>query len=114
VRFATVRAVRDDVFAAFEPWKGTDEVKDTQDAIATIRTQGETLAVLRAFTTEELAILFKMSWVELEEGEPSVRFRKSEFLKCERSRLRRPDVEVVALDGAEVPLTKRDRAVLGV
>jgi hypothetical protein len=28
--------------------------------------------------------------------------------------LRRPDVETVAVDGEMVPLTKRDRAVLGV
>jgi isoleucyl-tRNA synthetase len=110
VRFGVVRGVRDDVFAAFEMWKGTDEVKDTQDAIATVTEDAATLETLRAFDPYELANLFKMSWVDLLQGDPGVSFRKSTFLKCERSRLRRPDVEVV--DG--VPLTKRDRAVLGI
>jgi len=97
------------VFAAFEQWKGTDDVKDSQDAIVTISELGGTLRTLQTFESAELAILFKMSGVELLEGDPSVSFRKSPYLKCERSRLRRPDVEMV--DG--VPLTKRDRAVVG-
>ncbi len=114
LRFATLRGVRDDVFAAFERWKGTDGVKDSQDAVATIAESAEVLASLRTFEPYNLANLFKMSWVELSEGTPSVAFRKSEFEKCERSRLRRPDVELVAINGAMIPLTRRDRAVLGV
>jgi isoleucyl-tRNA synthetase len=113
-RFATLLGVRADVFAAFERYKGTDDVKDSQDAVATIAEGPEVLAVLRSFETDELANLLKLSWIELAEGEPTVTFRRSEFLKCERSRLRRPDVETVAVDGEMVPLTKRDRAVLGV
>ena len=109
VRFAALRGVREDVFGAFETWKGTDGVKDTQDAIATISDSAEVLQNLRTYDPYELANLFKMSGVELSEGTPGVSFRKSDFLKCERSRLRRPDVEMVG----EVPLTKRDRAVLG-
>jgi isoleucyl-tRNA synthetase len=108
-RYSAIWTVREDVFAAFEQWKGTDGVKDSQDAIVTIAESGVTLRVLQTFGTEELAILFKMSWVELEEGEQAVRFRKSPFLKCERSRIRRPDVELVG----EIPLTKRDRAAVG-
>jgi hypothetical protein len=50
-----------------------------------------------------------MSWVELSEGPRQIEFRASDFLKCERSRLRRPDVQTV--DG--VALTARDRKVLG-
>jgi isoleucyl-tRNA synthetase len=113
-KFSTIRGVREDVFAAFEPWKGSEGVKDSQDAVAILTEKGAALETLRALDPYELANLFKMSWVELEEGEPSVTFRKSEFLKCERSRLRRPDVETVVVDGAEIPLTRRDRAVLGV
>ncbi|AIE83473.1 isoleucine--tRNA ligase [Fimbriimonas ginsengisoli] len=114
VRFAVLKAVRDDVFAAFEPWKSPETVKDSQDAIASVTLKGQPLETLRTFETYELANLFKMSWVELNEGEPSVSFRRSEFLKCDRSRLRRPDVETVVVDGAEISLTRRDRAVLGV
>jgi isoleucyl-tRNA synthetase len=110
VRFGALRGVRDDVFAQFEIWKGTEGVKDSQDVIATISESPEVLETLRGFGEYELANLFKMSWIELREGPPSVSFRKSDFLKCERSRLRRPDVELV--DG--VPLTKRDRTVLGI
>ena len=108
-RYSTIWTVREDVFAAFEQWKGTDGIKDTQDAIVTIFETGVTLRVLQTFGTEELAILFKMSGVELKEGEQAVEFRKSPYLKCERSRLRRPDVEMVG----EIPLTKRDRAAVG-
>jgi hypothetical protein len=53
-----------------------------------------------------------MSWIELSEGEPAVTFRKSEFLKCERSRLRRPDVSMITIGGEQVPLTLRDKTVL--
>ncbi len=108
-RFASVWAVREDVYALFEQWKGTDDVKDSQDAIVTITESGGTLETLQTFSVAELAILFKMSDVELVDGEASASFRKSPYLKCERSRLRRADVELV--DG--VPLTKRDRAVVG-
>ncbi len=108
-RFSTVWGVREDAFAEFEQWKGTDGIKDTQDVIVTITEDAGTIAILKAFEAHDLAILFKMSEVELKEGEPSVTFIKSPYLKCERSRIRRPDVELV--DG--VPLTKRDRAAVG-
>jgi isoleucyl-tRNA synthetase len=119
-RFAAVEAARNDAFAAFEPFKGTEGVKDSQDAILTLSAQGELLDLLRTFSAEELAILFKVSWVELIEGEPSVQYRKSEYPKCERSRLRRPDVESVTATTPQglvlenVFLTARDRRVLGV
>jgi isoleucyl-tRNA synthetase len=107
-RFATLLAVRGRVFAAFEAWKAEAGVKDSQDAIASITDSASTLDVLRSFG-EDLPNLMKMSWIELSEGQPGVSFRKSEFAKCERSRLRRPDVELAV----GVPLTARDRRVLG-
>ena len=108
-RFATIWGVREDVFVAFEQYKGTDGIKDSQDVIVTITEEAGTLETLKTFETQELAILFKMSWVVLKEGEPSVTFEKSPYLKCERSRIRRPDVEMVG----DIPLTKRDRAAVG-
>lgn len=113
-RFASLLGVRADVFAAFERFKGTDDVKDSQDAIATITEGAEVLAVLQSFAPGELANLLKLSWVELAEGEPQITFRRSEYLKCERSRLRRPDVALVTIEGEQVALTERDRTVLGV
>lgn len=111
--FALLARVRADAFVQFEAWKnGEGGVKDTQDAIVTIADQPEVVATLRELDPNDLANWFKMSWVELTEGEPSVSFRVSEYAKCERSRLRRPDVEpVAAADGAL--LTARDRRVLG-
>lgn len=114
VRFSTLRGVRDDVFAEFEKWKGTDGVKDSQDVVINLVESAEVVKSLEAFGPFELANLFKASAVELSVGEPSVTFGRSDYLKCERSRLRRPDVELVHYQGEEVALTKRDRAVLGV
>jgi len=108
-RFEEILALRSRVFAEFEPWKAASEIKDSQDVAASIHEQGAALDLLRSFSTEELSNYLKMSWITLEEGPFEVAFHKSEYLKCERSRLRRPDVEEV--DG--VPLTARDRKVLG-
>lgn len=107
-RFAKMLAARAAVFAEFEKFKQTGEVKDSQDAIVSLTDSQEEVEVLRSFG-EDLALYFRMSWVELEVGEPSMRFRVSEFLRCERSRLRRPDVQEV--NG--VALSRRDRQVLG-
>jgi isoleucyl-tRNA synthetase len=115
-RFASLLATRSRVFATFEGWKQGAGVKDSQDVAATITETGIDLEVLKSFTTEDLATYFKMSWVELAEGIPAAQFRVSDYPKCERSRLRRPDVLPVKLPDAEqpVPLTARDRKVLGV
>lgn len=107
-RFAVLRQVRNGVFGAFEPWKGEAGVKDSQDVIATLAETGETLEMLRSFG-DDLPNYLKMSGVELSDGPSSATFRLSTDLKCERSRLRRPDVEVV--DGTA--LSARDRKVLG-
>jgi isoleucyl-tRNA synthetase len=111
-RFAALIKIRDVVNAGFEAFKAGGEVKDSQDAIAKITTDEESLALLRSFDPGELAVLFKMSWMELKGGPPSLTFERSPYLKCQRSRLRRPDVELVHLNGEEVPLTARDRRVL--
>lgn len=108
-RFSELLAVRADVNAAFEQWKVGAELKDSQDATVALKVEVGTLELLGSFRIEELANYFKMSWVTLGEGPPSIEFAKSQYLKCERSRLRRPDVELVG----ETPLTTRDRLVLG-
>ncbi|MEA2552162.1 MAG: isoleucyl-tRNA synthetase [Fimbriimonadaceae bacterium] len=114
-RFATLLEIRARVFAVFEGWKQAAGIKDSQDVIATLSEAGNDLEVLKSFTSEELATYFKMSSVELREGPSGVQFKPSEYLKCERSRLRRPDVELVAVPGADqpVPLTARDRRAIG-
>lgn len=112
LRFAALLSARSDVFAAFEAWKAGAEVKDSQDAIVTIATDPDTAALLLSFG-EDLPNLFKFSSVEVLAGSHSISFAKSPFAKCERSRLRRPDVAEVVWEGRKVPLTARDRKVLG-
>lgn len=107
-RFAAMLAHRAGVFAEFELWKAQSGVKDSQDVVVTVHEQGETLELLQSFASD-LAILYKVSEVRLIQGESAVSFEQSSYLKCERSRLRRPDVELV--DG--VALSARDRQVLG-
>ena len=113
-RFAALIQIRDEINGAFEAFKATGEVKDSQDTIVTVTTTGEPLTLLRSLSSEELALLFKMSEVEVHEGASALGFKKSPYLKCQRSRLRRADVEPVEIDGQAVPLTKRDRQVLGI
>ena len=115
-RFAALLDIRATLFAALETWKAQASVKDSQDVIATITEAGNDLEVLRSFTTEDLPTYFKLSWVELEEGPKGVQFRLSDYPKCERSRIRRPDVQAVTLPDSKepVPLSARDRKVLGV
>lgn len=113
-RFAALIGERADAFAVFEPWKAENGVKDSQDVVLSISAEGETYQLLKSFDADELANYFKMSWVELSEGAESFTFRKSEFEKCERSRLRRPDVQQVQIDGESHFLTVRDRRAVGI
>jgi isoleucyl-tRNA synthetase len=97
---------------AFEPWKGTDGVKDRQDAFATIVADADTIQRLAEFG-EDLPTFLRLGGVELAEGPAEIRFRPSPYEKCARSRIRRADVENVSVDGELVPLSRRDREVLG-
>lgn len=107
-RFAALLEFRSAAFAAFEVWKSQSDIKDSQDAILKITTDPENAAVLRGFG-DDLALYFKMSWVEIAEGETAFAFAQSPYPKCERSRLRRPDV--LEVNGHF--LTARDRRALG-
>ncbi len=114
VLFATLKGVRDEVFIRFEAWKSEGHVKDSQDATVKLTVDVDVHRWLSQIEAYDLANLFKMSWVELHLGNFNAEFAVSTYLKCERSRLRRPDVEEVEVDGAMIPLSKRDRAVIGV
>jgi isoleucyl-tRNA synthetase len=100
---------REEIFQKLEAWKTEQGIKDSQDVLVQIEADKETCDKLSSFA-EDLPNLLRVSWVELKEADSTAfRFDKSPYLRCERSRLRRPDVEEV--NG--VPLTKRDRRVLG-
>jgi isoleucyl-tRNA synthetase len=99
---------RERLYAAMELWKSEGNAKDTQDILVKVTSTAETVDMLRGFG-EELPTLLKVSWIELSVGEDEqYSFEPSPYLKCERSRLRRPDVEMVG----GIPLSKRDRTVL--
>jgi len=112
-RVEALLSVRGEVFAAFDKWREDKDTKDSQDiaVVATIDPgQFEHIATLEL----DLPNLFKMASVELKPGAPSAEFSVSPFEKCARSRLRRADVQVVEYQGEQVPLSARDRAVLGI
>ncbi len=111
--FADLIDLRGRIFTEFEQWRGTDEVKDSQDAVLYLTQLAADVEVLNGFSLEDLATFLKVSWVHLDSGDEAISFKKSAYLKCERSRLRRPDVVEVEVEGAMVPLTARDRKVLG-
>ncbi len=106
-RYASLLAVRDWVFVEFEGWKSSSNAKDPQDVAAVLTLDEAAVETLSGFGPE-LPNLLKLSWVELRKGNRSIEFRPSPYAKCERSRIRRPDVEPV--DG--VPLCARCRKVL--
>jgi isoleucyl-tRNA synthetase len=100
--------LREEIFQKLESWKTEQGIKDSQDVLVKIDADKETCDKLVSFA-DDLPNLLRVSWVELQESDDTAfRFEKSPYLRCERSRLRRPDVEEV--NG--VPLTMRDRRVL--
>jgi isoleucyl-tRNA synthetase len=107
-RFAALLAARSSIFTAFETWKATSGVKDSQDVVVTYSVSESVVAQLKAFDPAELATLLKVSWIELVSGDAPISFAASPYNKCERSRLRRPDVT----ETGGVLLTARDQKVL--
>lgn len=108
-QFATLIALRSQLNTDFEGWKASAGLKDSQDATVHIRANEHLYGVLSAFGSAELSLLLKFSWITFEQGEDGFTFAHSPYEKCERSRLRRPDVSEV--NG--IALTARDRQVLG-
>lgn len=106
-RFSALLEFRESVFAEFEQHKKGGDFKDSQDALLTATCDEDTLSLLQGFG-DELPNLLKVSWVEIAPGSFSARFEASPYLKCERSRVRRPDVK--ESDGAA--LCGRCRQVL--
>ena len=110
LRIAAVLEARSFINAEFELHKLKGEVKDSQDAICSYQSSESEIALLNSFEPNDLALMLKFSEVTLKIGEVQVEFATSPYLKCERCRLRRPDVTQV--DG--VPLSKRDRRALAI
>lgn len=103
--FASLLSIRQGVFQEFEKWKSEAGVKSSQEVV--VHLPAEDFDKLGGFSAHELSNLFKVSWVERSSN--GLVFEKSPHNECERSRLRRPDVEQVG----EHWLSARDRRVLG-
>ena len=113
-KFAILKSVRDEVFASFETWKAQSGVKNSQDVSATLCLSGDAYKTIADIDPYERANYFKMSWVDLVEDDGPAIFKPSTFAECERSRVRRPDVSPVTVDGVEHMLSNRDREALGI
>jgi len=112
-RVAAMLNIRGQVFAELEQWKTQSGIKNTKDVIIHFSGSAGDVDVLNSFGMSELAILFKVSWLELSVGDPGVSFSASTYPECQRSLLRRPDCEEVEYQGEKVVLSARDRKVLG-
>lgn len=108
---STLLTVRSRVFAQFEIWKKESGLKNSQDAEANIVVTEEEMVELTKLS-DQLANLFKMAHVQLSTGEPSVSFRQSDYPMCDRSRIRRADVNEVTIEGETFNLSQRDQRAL--
>lgn len=105
--------LREQVFAEMEKWRSESGVKDSQDVEIDLLASPADCLALEALG--DLApILFKCAALRAGQGEFQAQFRASSLPKCDRSRLRRPDVAEAVFEGAPVMLTSRDRRALGV
>jgi isoleucyl-tRNA synthetase len=111
---AVVQEIKSMVSGAFELYKSESDVKNLKEVVLNLALPASSISLLSTFEPSALANFFKVSWVEITEGEPGVKFVPSPYLECARSRVRRPSVELVTLSGEEFPLSERDRKVLGV
>ncbi len=103
-------AVRGRTFVQWEQEKASLGLKNSQDVEVHLTLSESEAETLRQF--HDLPNLFKMADVHITIGEPKITFRKSDYLECARSRVRRPDVELVTWNGEEFPLSARDQRVL--
>lgn len=107
-RIGAMLELRAAAFAAFEQWKATSDIKDSQDVVFEISAPKDLIEAIDPYRSE-LPNLFKCSAVNLSEGELGAQFKVSPYEKCERSRVRRPDVAMA--EGHW--LSERDRRALG-
>lgn len=112
VRFALVRSIAESVSAAFERYKGTDGIKNSQDVTVVVPVSEEQEQLLTSIPPSDLAIYCRVSEVTLSTSATDVTFARSPYLLCDRSRLRRADVHEVIVGEETVKLSARDRHVL--
>ena len=111
-----LRQFRDRVYEQLEPWRNESGIKDTQDIAVTIQAAGSEKDLAEQLALD-LPLFLKVAEIH---WSPAIApdqflctFAASTLPKCERSRLRRPDVRQVEFQGEAVWLTQRDREALG-
>lgn len=108
----SLMSIRAKVFSEFESWKAISRIKNSEDVQVQITLPQEDVSQLNTLK-DDLPILFKMADVAVSEGEFACTFQESKYLKCDRSRVRRADVQPVEWEGQAVNLSARDRRALG-
>jgi isoleucyl-tRNA synthetase len=111
-RMEVLLDIREKVFSDLEKWRNEAGVKDSQDVEVWLALDDTHKLILGSFG-DELPVLFKVAGVHLASGDYSVKFEASVWPKCDRSRLRRPDVAEVDWQGEKALLTARDRKAVG-
>ncbi len=107
-RFAQLLELRGEVFAALDASKSEELPKNSQDVIVRLGVTQDAADLLASFG-DDLPNYFKMSGVEWLVQDARIEFRASEYLQCDRSRVRRPDVQAVTLkNGESANLSARD------
>ncbi len=112
-RVSRMLELRESVAIAIEAWKSDAGIKDTQDIDVTLTCPHADADALKLFG-DDLATFFRVASVSVEVGDFGATFKLSNFEKCERSRVRRADVEPTQWNGSTVPLSARDRRALGI
>jgi isoleucyl-tRNA synthetase len=112
-RFDMMLDFRKKIATAIEEWKSGAGIKDTQDVSVELHGTDADVKTLQSFGSD-IAVYFRVASIELHEGVPRIELSKSTFEKCERSRVRRADVEQTQWNGSTVPLSARDRRALGI
>lgn len=105
--------LRDFSAVQLETWKKAHEIRDTQDIDVTLTCPASDVLLLKPFN-RDLATFYRVASVTVNEGDLGTSFEPSNFVKCERSRIRRPDVAMVEWNGEKIPLSARDRRALGI
>lgn len=106
--FTRLLEFKDRLYVDLERWKSSSDVKDLQDVLVRANEPKEMVDFLQSFG-DGLPTMLKISGLEVNvASEEFFEFSKSEYLKCERCRLRRDDVEL----RGEVPLCTRCNKVV--
>ncbi len=100
------------VLARLEGWRNASGVKDPRHVLVTLPDDPDARAHLLAIE-RDLPLFLKVAGVRFAPDLQEPAFEATDWKECARSRLVREDVAEVTLNGQTLPLSARDRTVLG-